>query len=109
MKTIRIVLVVFLFAASLGSWLWVHTRQPAQNQIPPRPVALLTCVSNSASPVVVRGILAGPNFRKVLRALEDRTGAGSLPEPPVVVTGPRWRAVNQITDTRRYSFSLTNK
>jgi hypothetical protein len=54
------------------------------------------------------GILTDPNFRVVIKALKQRTGAETLAEPEVVTVSGRGRNQMRMPDIVKYSFSVTN-
>jgi hypothetical protein len=53
---------------------------------PPKPMTLQYAESQRTSLTTISSIMADPNFRVVLRALEQRRGTQTLAEPEVIIT-----------------------
>jgi len=66
-------------------------------------------LSGSPSSVAVTGILSNPNFRLVLRALEQRNGVKELAEPEVTKVTCSFGSVNRSFYNETFTLPVTKK
>jgi hypothetical protein len=108
MKSSRIILIAILLTAMLCCWLSVLLLRQARSQVVERRAIVPHSLSVSPSRATVVGILADPNFRARIHAVEQRTGVETLAEPKVVVTSSS-HAVNRMYYDERFTFYITNR
>ncbi len=108
MKPFRVSLLVALLAAFLCCW-WsaVSWRQARDYTVTSFSVPHLVATTSPSCEQIV-GILADPNFRMKIHALEQRTGVETLAEPEVVTRRSSW-AVNGSYYDQTFTFMVTNK
>jgi hypothetical protein len=107
MKPSRIILVAILLVAILCCWQSVLSLRHAHSQTVHRLIIVQHSLSLPPSRATVTGILADPNFRAVLHALEQRTRTEKLAEPEVV-TRHEWAGNRSFYD-ERFTFVITNR
>ncbi len=108
MKPSRVILVAILLAAILCCWQSVISLRQARSQIIQSHFVSHRSLAVSPTRATVVGILADPNFRVALHALEQRTGVETLAEPEVVTRRSSW-AVNRSYYDQKFTFTITNR
>jgi hypothetical protein len=110
MKPSRVILIAILLIATLCCWASVYSLRQARSHAIGGRIIVQRSLLDPPNRATVVGILADPNFRARLHALEQRTGVETLAEPEVVTRPSLWAAnVNRSYYDQKFTFTVRNR